>query len=461
MKMKITGDKRPLMLTAMMLAGLALAGCSQDNEPATGTKATEPGAPLSLDVAEVVERTTRSGSAGSIDYSVLSKSGYGFGVVASELGWTNQQVKYVDDAGTTAPGSAFFYPSKWRYTGDVLYWLKDIHEKTGSRIEKVNFYAYAPYVTTASLTPTPSNGITAISGHTIDYAINGDITQGVDLLWGVRGETGLPWENTTYTDKTGSNQPTGGPVLFTFRHALSAIGFRVQSMIGQKNDLDNLDDQSAIAGVLRSGGNYKVTIKKIELEGDFHPRGTLDLDNTAKNEPKWTPAAATSKTLTVSADPNEDNNNNDSQIVDTLKHLHAKTETSAGDATTIMDQSSHGVSQEPQQQVVANDASGREPFFLVIPSATRNYTLTLHWCVSAMLPDKTTYVSEDHVSPITIENLELKAGTKYIMTFVIGLKLIGLTVTATDWQETTENTEVIIEQGTSASESLAREMQIK
>lgn len=415
---------------------LVVIGCSKDESQVTEQTGSEQGQPLSFDVAEVVEARTRSGAAGNIDYSVLSKSGYGFGVVAgAPLNWTNQQVTYSESAGTSTPGSAFFYPSKWHYAGDVKYWVKDINGAA------VDFYAYAPY--TAS--PSGASGITAISGTDVSYAINTDISQGVDLLWGVKGLTGLPWTSTTYAS-------TGGPVLFTFRHALAAIGFRAQVMINKDNITTDFEDESAIAGVLKGdGGNYKVTIKKIELTGNFHPSGTLSLNNGTANTANWTSKTdATAQTLTVQ----------NSQIMASMRHPHANATTTEGsgdsEAKTVMSTTAiTGVTQDAQQQVVVNDANSKEQCFFMIPSDARDYTLKLYWCVSAKLPNEETYIAEDHENSINISSLELKAGTKYLMTFVIGLKLIGLTVTATDWLTESENAEVIIEHGTSASESLA------
>ena len=421
--------------TLAVLTVLLCWGCASD-DARTDVQPTEPqgDVPLTLGVAEVVEAQTRSGAPGSIDYSVLSKSNYGFGVVAgSPLNWVNQKVTYVEDAGTTNPGTTFVYPSRWSYADDVKYWKSNLN---GGPID---FYAYAPYVAT----PSGSDGITSINGTEVSYTINTTIGEGVDLLWGVNGTTGKPWTNTTYTDATGTNTPTGGPVLFTFRHALAAIGFRVQAMIGKDNNTSDFEDYSAVEGVLRSGGNYKITLKKIELEGKFYPSGTLSLKNTERNKPLWsnTTLPSDEQTLTVL----------NSQIVPAIKHPDGS------DAEDIMtDETNNGVSQTPQQQVVLNDGNGQEQCFLVIPNETaQNYTVTLHWCVSTKLPDDT-YRSEDHTSTLTINSWTLQAGTKYLLTFVIGLKMIGLEVTATDWTETNENVDVKIEHGTSASESLAR-----
>ncbi len=435
--------KTNVIIYVLML--LTVAGCSKDDTLQSESLATTRSDALIMDVAEVVETKTRGGAAGSIDYAHLALNTHGFGVISPDLVWYNHKVSYADD-GTTNPGSAFLYPSKWSYAGELKYW----NAIMTANPEGVDFYAYAPWVDTSSSLGT--TGITGVTSASVSYTISTDITTGVDLLWGVKGTTGLPWENTTYA-------MTGGPVLFTFRHALAAIGFRIQAMIGQENNLEDLDDESALAGVLRAGGNYKITVKKVELSGNFHPSGVLNLDNVIANTPNWSSKAdATAQTLTVNADPNGDNDNTDSQIVSSMKHLHAKATTTTAEAKTIMDDvTNNGVSQEPQQQMVA-DAGGQEPLFFVIPSGARDYTLTLHWCVNAVYPDGTTYVTEDRVTPITLKDLELVAGTKYLMTFVIGLKLISLEVTATDWNIAYENADVLIEHGTSASESLSKRL---
>lgn len=463
--MVITIMARKIYLIVGVLVTVLIVGCTKDDIPALGSKGTEQGAPLSFDVAEVVETQTRSGNTGNIDYSVLSKSGYGFGVVAgAPLNWSNQQVKYEVDEGTTNPGSAYFYPSNWRYwtsDSEIKYWNEHINGAA------VDFYAYAPYVPSAELLGT-GQGIKTVSGTNVTYAIDTDIEHGVDLLWGVNGKTGLPWKKTTYTDagtKENPKLPTGGPVLFTFRHALSAIGFRAQVMISKENISTDFEDESAIAGVLKGdGGNYKVTIKKIELTGNFHSDGTLNLDNGTKNVANWTSkTAATEQTLTVQ----------NSQIIANMKHPNANdktTETGSdgtddnddnpstdSDAKKVMSSATiTGVSQDAQQQVVVSDANGKEQCFFVIPSEPRNYTLKLYWCVCAKLPNESTYIAEDHVAEIPISSQEFVAGRKYLLTFVIGLKLIGLTVTATDWNAENVSAQITVEHGTSASESLVK-----
>ena len=243
-----------------ILASLFVVACSSEGTtvPSTDSEAV----PITL-AATVEGSATRAGTAGNIDYSVLASTGYGFGVIASQLGWTNQQVTYNGPTPAENPGTVFDYPGSWTYGGDQKYWNKDA---SGG---PVDFYAYAPYVSSGS----GLTGITDVSGTSVTYTIATDPDNSVDLLWGVKGTTGLPWTGTTLAQ-------TGGPVLFTFRHALAAIGVEV------KSNITDFDD-------------YTLTVDKVELEGSFHKTNTLNLNNSSANTPNWeTPSDSESK-LTI------------------------------------------------------------------------------------------------------------------------------------------------------------------
>jgi len=245
-------------------------------------------------------------------------------------------------------------------------------------------------------------------------------------------------------------------VLFTFRHALSAVGFRIQAMVDQTNVDTDFEDRTDVSNVLGSATHYKITVKKIELSGNFHSSGTLGLVNTTKDTPNWTSRAdATSQTLTVA----------NGQIVESMRHpfdgnIFVAETTNATKAQNIMESSKTGVTQDVQQQMVTSDGNGKEPAFMLIPytGAAQNYTVKLYWCISGLMPDGTTYRAEDHTTTLTIPSskLDLAAGRKYLLTFVIGLHTVGLNVTAEDWVNESVNTTVTIEHGTSADQSLAR-----
>ncbi len=392
---------------------LLMAACS-------GEDVSTDGQDVAITLGAAVEKTvTRAGGTGSIDYSTLSHASYGFGVftkiAASTDGWTDWTNKQVTYSGPEPEANAELtveYPGSWTYdSGTMKYWVRDANKQA------LSFYAYAPYVAAGSGTA----GITAVGSSTSDptvtYTVAAEPQNAVDLLWGVNSSTGLPWTNVT------QDGTTGGLVLMTFRHALAAIGIHAQVMIDKANDTSDLEDKSD------EDDNYVVTIDKIELVGNFHPSGTLHLNNTSANSPLWDKTAATETTLTV---PN-------GQISEAMRH--------AGGT---------GITQAVQQPVIARRTSpDAEQLFFVIPNTAQNYTLKLYWHVR----DGETTVVDKTSTPtaIAINSLELAAGTKYYLNLVIGLNTVKVNVTATDWTDTPVETTVLTEPGTTANQSLSRQ----
>lgn len=261
--------KNEMRHIARLLAALMvlLTSCTADDEQPVTDEPEAAATPITL-AATVEGAVTRSGSTGNIDYSVLASSDYGFGVFASQLGWTNQKVSYNGPTPAENPGSIFAYPGSWTY-GDLKYWKKDVNG--GSVDFSVDFYAYAPYVESPAL---ESTGITNVSGTSVDYTIGTNPDNCVDLLWGVNGSTGTPWTGTTY-------EQTGGPVLFTFHHALTAIAVEV------KSNIDEFED-------------YTLGVYNVTLNGEFYPSATLSLANSTPNAPAWSNhKALANNTLTI------------------------------------------------------------------------------------------------------------------------------------------------------------------
>ena len=420
--------------------------------------------------AQVVAPATRAGSTGTIDYSVLARSEYGFGVFAYKAddgftNWTNKQFVYTgsesNPVGDLEP--VHLHSGNWTATG--VDWPR--HSR-----QAISFLAYAPYVSSGDIAASPTTGITAVSGSAIDntkvtYAIATTPTDAVDLLWAVREEANragnkqLPWLYTSIKDSTSVVQNVSdGNITLTFHHALSAIGFHVQTMIDKTNDTGDLGDESDVTGVL--GTDYKITIKKLTLSGNFYPNAKLNLNNTTSGVPLWEEhTASASNTLTVA----------NSLINSAFKHPSTDETTTSAYAETVMTTAATtGVTQEAEQLVITPVAlSGsptyqQEQCFMVIPnSEVQNYTLSVKWCVSCKKsnggdPETFTYSAEDHTSNITIPSSELPlvAGTKYYINLVFGLKSVKFTITATDWNNETVNSNITIDHGTSASESLGK-----
>lgn len=154
----------------------------------------------------------------------------GFGVFAYYTGATN----YTDGQTSFAPSFMnnvnVYYQSDWKYD-NPKYWP--------NQTDKISFFAYAPYVQTANAIITDFSNTTTKADPVIKFATPVNVNEQIDLL---------------YANNKNQTQ-TGGTVEFTFNHALSRIGFKVKT---------NRTD-------------YKVTISKITLTGDFNTSGTLNL----------------------------------------------------------------------------------------------------------------------------------------------------------------------------------------
>ena len=435
-----------------MMAAMLQAACSTEEE----LPQIETGKSITM-YAQVMSPETRAGGTGTIDYSVLARSSYGFGVIAYKCdngftNWTNKQFVYTGSESDPVSDLEPVHLHSGNWTATEVNWPH--HSR-----QAISFLAYAPYVSAGS----GSTGITALEGTDIDntkvtYAIATSPENAVDLLWAVRedanraGNIRLPWLNTSIKDSTSVVQNVSdGNVTLTFHHALSSIGFHVQAMVDKTNDTGNLTDESDATGVL--GTDYKITVKKLTLSGNFYPNAKLNLNNTTSGVPLWQEhTASASNTLSV---PN-------SLINTAFKHPDDESTTSVANATAIMDGSMTGVTESANSQlvIIPNATTSAEQCLMVIPnSEVQDYTLTVYWCVSRK--NGGTYTAEDHTTNIVIPStsLPLVAGTKYYINLVFGLKSVKYSVSATDWTNENVDSEILIDNGTSASESLGKKRQ--
>ena len=396
-----------------------------------------------LGVKEVVAPETRAEQQkGSIDFTKLTETGFGvygyendgYDPSSSEptlFGGANRKVTFVTDG--TAPTTSLDHPGswEWEYSGT----------KTWTAGKKYTFFAYAPYMAEGGTAP----GITSVSAGngdpTIGYTVAEDPANSVDLLWGVRTDTqeksGLPWIDV-------QKGQTASAVLFTFYHALCAVGFHAQVIVDQKNDPDNLDDISKL-GTLGKADGCKVTLKSITITPltSLYKSGVLNLNNTTAHQPLWPEHSGTISSLVV-----------DGTKLNTA--LADPTPTDASDysvmTNTLYDDEVPGITESANSQtVIANDN-----LFMLIPQASQDYTISIEYFLT--YKTESGYHREAKTGTATIKNLELVAGVKYYLNLVFGLTTFKLSVLATDWVGQTVNTSVEIETGTSAGHSLARKM---
>ena len=398
-----------------------------------------------LGVKEVVAPETRAEQQkGSIDFTKLTETGFGvygyendgYDPSSSEptlFGGANKKVTFV--TGGTAPTTSLDHPGSWEYSGT----------KKWTAGKKYTFFAYAPYMAEGGDAP----GITSVKTDdtagdpTIGYTVAENPASSVDLLWGVRTDTkeksGLPWIDV-------QKGQTASAVLFTFYHALCAVGFHAQVIVDQKNDQDNLDDISRL-GTIGDPNGCKVTLKSITITPttSLYKSGVLNLRNTTAHQPLWPEKTGTIDKLVLNSASTID-----AKLLD--PNPSDFSDANPSNTSVMSNTSVPGITESANTQTIIKD----DNLFMLIPQEKQNYTISIEYFLT--YKTETGYHRESKIGTATIENLELVAGVKYYINLVLGLTTFKVTVDAGDWTEETQNTTVAIETGTSASESLARKM---
>ncbi|MBO5382479.1 MAG: fimbrillin family protein [Bacteroides sp.] len=244
---------------AICLLATGLAACTQNEE----ISSLENQKAITFDTYVGRDAATR---ASVINLDALKTSGFGvFGY-------------YTTGDWTTGATPNFMYNQQvsgenWGYA-PLKYW-----PETG----KISFFAYAPYGT-GTLSDNTETGTP-----TLTYSVPNTVAGQKDLL--VAGAQ--------------KNQ-TGNTVNFTFKHALSRIGFGVKLADGSA-----VDNQTTIA------------FSSIALTADFDSSNTLTLDLDGSDNVQWgTPTTATDVTYTL-------NNTNDATTDNIADITSLKTTTTA------------------------------------------------------------------------------------------------------------------------------------
>ena len=433
---------------------LLLAGCTNDDDTHPAVSAQDANV-ITLGVKEVVSPVSRAQHTGSMDFTQLKSTGFGVygykGTYNSSSSTptlfatgANTKVEFV--TGGTDPTTTLVHPGSWKYAETAA------NQKEWVTTDKYTFFAYAPYMADAS---NSGPGITSVKTDveagdpTIGYTVAEDPAESVDLLWGVRTDTkeksGLPWKDL---------QPgqTNSAVLFTFYHALCALGVHAQVLVDQENRLTDFEDRSHL-GTIGDPNGCKVTLKSITIRPagttspetaavPLHKSGVLNLNNTKPHEPNWKTESTSDgiSSLVIEGaiiDPN---------LLDPK----------ADDATDyeVMTSAVPGVTESANTQtVIAGDK-----LFMHIPQEAQDYDLTVKYFLT--YKTESGYHREFLTGTAKVKDLELVAGVKYYLNLVFGLTTFKLNVTATDWEGEILNKSVVIETGTSASSSLAKQTSI-
>jgi len=272
---------------------------------------------------------TRAGAPQTITTASLqtgAHADYGFGVFgyftdASVYGdystpnfMYNQQVKW--NAGE----------NEWRYE-PVKYWPNEYgNAATSDDVDRVTFFAYAPWTAITPATGVPVGGIaedekniisvsknSASGDPIIKYVVDVDGNTSVDLLWGVYAgkdpytttwgsatttvQPGMPFINlmkpnnpatTAYTswDALGGEFPTNttdNKVRFNLRHALAKLNVTIDYIDDKTSEASNYNNGEA---KIEASKETKIWVREVKI-GGFMMKGALNLNNTEANKPNW------------------------------------------------------------------------------------------------------------------------------------------------------------------------------
>ncbi len=414
------------------LALLALmASCSSSNDDLNGGATQENNIPVTFSSYLGKTATSRAGAAGTITTdganSTTSLQTEGFGLFAT----------YTDNAEyTAATGPNFMYNTKvstkdWTYS-PLRYWPNETSTTnadgkgaTSEGVDRLSFFAYAPYVEATATTGAVTEntvGITALTANNVTtdpkvtYVVADDPSKSVDLLWGVVPAGTTKWSNVTGTDiDIAEGKPylnlikpkTNQKVNLLFKHALAKLNLNVVGAF------------DAVTGGTKDAAT-KITVASVTIEGTgFKKTAVLNLNNTTANEPLWEAVKdAGDITLTVS-DAN----------------LNSKIKDSGKDEAQTVD----GVT-ETAQDLLNSDATSAQKAFMIIPSsaADKSLKVTIDYYVNTTDASLSKgYSRVENKITKTITGFAPEAGKNYTLLLSLGMTSVKVSATVSDW--TTED----------------------
>lgn len=247
-----------------------------------------------------VMKPMRSGATGAMTGEKLQATAFGvFCYYTGSTAWSSASVapNFMYNQQVTWNGT------QWTYT-PVKYWpndnaTADSQGATGSQAHSyLSFFAYAPYVATASgetgITAMTTNATTGAPKLTYAPADSPVPSEQVDLLWGVAasdsyGAIADQSASTAGLPLTDLTKPTTSTTVdFNFLHATSRLKLQVQGVFDEgtpgNNDID---------------GETRILVNSISVTAGTN-KGVLNLQNTVANVAAWESTAGIAlKTFTL------------------------------------------------------------------------------------------------------------------------------------------------------------------
>lgn len=415
-------------------AAMLFAACSSDD--ATTSAPVVQNAPEAVAFDTYVPNATRSGQTDVMTTTQLQT--VGFGVFAYQTDNTsysssakpnfmyNQKVTYGASAWTYSPLK--YWPNETKNDNNSATSI------TTNEIDKLTFFAYAPYVTAtvatgaittaaiadknASGADVANVGITLLSNNSnsgdpkVSYQIAYTPSKSVDLLWGVAPST----SGLSYTGVNNEGVSIGAElplidlwkpaidqkIKFLFKHALARLGLKVVAAV----------DQTVPGGTLKAE-ETKIVIKEIAItSATVKDKGILNLNNTTAGTALWTDDSGA--TLSLKLD-----NSGESEMVDALKYVT--------DAATSF--ANAGV-KTSEQDVIKNNK-----YFMLIPThASTTFTVAIKY-VTITKDDNVqggyTETENKIKKDVTITNFTNNKA--YTLKLILGMTSVKLDAEVADW----------------------------
>ena len=438
-----------------------LASCSSDDlSVQTAARQEAQGLENAVSFEALSQRgLTRAGEAGAMDNAKLQAEGFGVFGYYTDLNEYDQ---------TSTPN--FMYNQEVKYSGGswtyepIKYWPNEYGNKAQSDdIDKLTFFAYAPYTVNTPATGKVTEDQVGITGFTrnsaagdpyVKYVGSLDPTKCVDLCWGVCAdadktwgiiqggnqtmEADFPWLNVQRPQKS-----LGQKMKFTFKHALSQLTVQIDADVNT-NEHDGEGDEL--------DGNTKVFVRSITFNG-FAMKGALNLNNEEAGVPNWKGYNCNNEPILTE----------EYTIYDGMKDgkegtgYTASNEKVTGLNPTIIQTKKWAESEEGVTKTAKNLFKGavNDPIY-VIPTGDDMSVTIVYDIETADEKLLSGTVSDNETNGVSIgnrisktikitgdgatagQNLKLEAGKKYTINLHLGMSQVEFDATVDDWDDADE-----------------------
>ncbi len=395
--------------------------------------------------------TTRAGYSGVLTTSTLQTAAPGFGV----FGYYTDGESY---SGVTKPN--FFYNQKvyWKsdkwYYEPIKYWPNEFgNDAISDQVDKVTFFAYAPYVDVEPLTgivkDDPNNNIISMTRNNVTgdpfirYSATMDPKNSTDLCYGVAAQDftssnssvnanhikkGEPYKNVV---KPGTD--ANSKIKFDFKHALAQLKVNINAIVSDFTNAPSTNVQTAYT---------RIWVRSITFEG-ITQKGSLNL-NSYNNSPEWYDINGASKITTGSL-----------TVYDGRKEGREAMESAANESPATLNEDliqseKYNISAGKITNSIMGVESTSKPLFeggsnivFAIPTGEK-MKVTIVYDVETVDPNLAFYLSDGETLGSTVENKitktidafgDIKAGYCYNLNLHLGMRSVDFDAEVSGWQE--------------------------